>query len=121
MQQSAIRWVEVLAGLAGSFLLLLVFVVLLALCAVLWLLGKGLRLARARAPQIALWIQDRLQAGEQAMQRSAEDILRPQIEALSTWEGVKAGLKTLVTPSPPGRERRRSESDAKPSAPLAVD
>jgi hypothetical protein len=101
MQPAAIQWVEVLAGLAGSFLLLLLFGLLLAACAALWLLGKGLGLARARAPQIAILIQERVVAGEQVMHRSAVDMVRPQIEALSNWEGVKAGVRTLIKPSPP--------------------
>ncbi|MCB0215647.1 MAG: hypothetical protein H6648_01210 [Caldilineae bacterium] len=87
--------IDILANLAGSFLLLLLFLGLVLACVLVWFLGRGLKLARGRTREIAVWILGRLDSGRSIVDRSARQVLDPQIEALSTWTGLKAGWRAL--------------------------
>lgn len=87
--------VDILASLAGSFLLLLIFLGLLLACVMVWFLGRGLRLARGRTQEIASWIVDRLDRSQLVVDRSARRVVEPQIQALSVWTGLRAGWRTL--------------------------
>ncbi len=72
----------------------------------LWLLGRGLSIARVHADRIALWLTDRAQRGEALTRASVREMAEPQIRALSTWAGLRAGLRSLMSGLPDESDSR---------------
>lgn len=86
------------ADIAATFLLLGLFVVHAVSAAVLFALWRVLRLAeRKLAPALgsANGQLDALRARLQALTHAA---VAPQVNALATWAGVKAGIAAVVRP-----------------------
>lgn len=116
MSQQTQDLIHVLASLAGSVLLGLVFVGLVALCVLLWLGGRALKMARGHVPAIAAQILDRTALVEARTKVEAQSIIQPQIEAVSALAGVQAGARALLrgpsSGSRPSGAKTRSVSES---------
>lgn len=97
MPQTNLETLSTLANLSASFLLLVAFLLLVVAIVALYMIWRGIRMARDQvailAPQVLAYT---LQAQE-GTYGASEEMLTPQIHAISLWAGVKAGVYTLIT------------------------
>ena len=85
-----------LASCAGSFLLLLAFLFLSVLTVALYMLWRGLRMARAQLPvHMAHGVSYALRA-ERSTQSTAGSVIEPQIRVASALAGIRAGTRALI-------------------------
>jgi hypothetical protein len=94
--------IRALANLSGSFLLLGLLFGLIAGSAALWVVGRGLGIARR---EMRAWA-PRLLAQTIAVQTRLDDevdvrIYRPHVRGLSRIEGLKAGVAAFIRGAPP--------------------
>lgn len=94
--------IRALANLSGSFLLLGLLFMLIAGSAALWLVGRGLTLARR---EMRLWA-PRLLAQTIAVQMRLETeaetrIYQPHVRTWSRVRGLRAGVAAFIRGTPP--------------------
>ena len=94
-------YIRAFANLSGSLLLAGILVGLVAGSAALWLVGRGLNLARREA---ALWapklLAYLLTFQARVDQEADERIFRPHVMGLSMVRGVRAGVAAFLRGSP---------------------
>jgi len=103
MSRSALETLHAVADVAGSVLLLLAFLLLVAAIVALYMLWRGLRMARSEVATLAPRVVDYAVRTETGVDEGSATMLEPQIRAISAWAGIRAGVRALVTgaPSPP--------------------
>jgi hypothetical protein len=99
------QFVHLLASLAGSALLALVFVMLVGVCVLLWLSGRGLKLARKNVALLAAQILEHVTGAEAIARTEARALIEPQIGAVSALAGLQAGTRALLRGGAPGEVR----------------
>jgi hypothetical protein len=85
-----------LANCAGSFLLLLLFLVLLSAAVGLVVVARYLRLARRELPGLMARAEGYALTVEETTHTTAEAVVEPQIRVASAWAGLKAGARALL-------------------------
>jgi len=90
----------VLANCAGSFLLLLAFLLLILTSAVLLLILRGLWLARRAGPEQVARVQLLADRARVQTSATAASVVGPQIRLASSWVGIKAGARSLLNSTP---------------------
>jgi len=103
-----------LANCAGSFLLLLAFLLLALAITGAFMLWRGLRVARRELPSVAARAATHVSRAERATQDTAVSVVEPQIRVASAWRGLVAGSRALVGLDRPSGDR----GDGDRSAPL---
>jgi hypothetical protein len=103
MLQISLETLHTLANLSASFLLLVAFLILTAVIVVLYLLWRGIRMARAQVAILAPQVLSYTLEAQTGTHGAAEELVSPQIRAISLWVGLQAGAQTLLT----GMPRRR--------------
>ena len=97
MPQTNLETLSTLANLSASFLLLISFLLHVVAIVALYMIWRGIRMARDQvailAPQVLAYT---LQAQE-VTYGTSDEMLTPQIHAISLWAGVRAGVYTLIT------------------------
>jgi hypothetical protein len=87
-----------LASCAGSALLLLLFVLLVMASAALFLVWRGLRVARQAAPEQLARIEAGAARAHLVTHDAAVHAVAPQVRLASGWIGLKAGWRALRAP-----------------------
>ncbi len=107
MLQISLETLHTLANLSASFLLLVAFLILVAVIVLLYLLWRGIRIARTQVAILAPQVLDYTLEAQAGTHGAADDLISPQIQAISLWVGLRAGAHTLLTGAP--RPRKRPE------------
>lgn len=89
-----------LANLAGSFLMVVAFLLLVAGTVLLYMVWRGLKMARAEIHVIAPLLLDRARRTQGSIVARSDAVTTPQIRILSGWAGARAGLRALFTGRP---------------------
>jgi hypothetical protein len=87
---------QILAHFAEGFLILLVFLVLCAATVVLYMLWRGLLVARREGPAYVWRVLEYVGAAEAQARNTAHTSLDPQIRIVSGWAGAKAAARALI-------------------------
>lgn len=87
----------ILAHLSEGFLIALAFLALSASTVVLYMLWRGLIIARREGPPYVWRVLDYVTAAESQARVTAHTSLDPQIRLVSGWAGVKAATRVLVS------------------------
>jgi len=99
---------DMLATAAGSLIVLVAFVLLVAASAALFMVWRGLLRARAEVGPLALRARELARETEDTTAGAAHAVLGPQIRAASAWAGLKAAARALArsrAPTPRPAER----------------
>lgn len=101
-----------LANIAGSFLLLVAFLIMAVIAVALFMLWRGLLAAEPEVRQLVRQLADYVRQTESITHETAQSVLRPQISIASTWVGLKAGARALAARAP------RSAGEPPPETPV---
>ncbi|RIL09465.1 hypothetical protein DCC79_10980 [bacterium] len=87
--------IHAVANVAASFLSFLLFLALVAVIVGLFMLWRGLRLARGHLAAAAPRAVARVLAVQAGTTAVADAVVAPQVRLLSRWAGAKAGARAL--------------------------
>ncbi len=107
-----------LANLAGSFLLLVAFLLLAVSAVVLFMLWRGLAVVRPELVRLVREAGRYVREADVAARQTLHAVITPQIRIASSWVGLKAGARALVGRA--DRSARQSAHEGPPTPPVSL-